>query len=144
MITARVLKQLFFNCLNYLIKVIHEHLSHFINGNGCIDGTVQTQLSNSIGEGAKMERVGMRQQDRIDLVNMPRTQARWLLLSLVPKGTGRILKINLPVLIPLSILSWRLWWGKRAKVKWNLSVMSDSLRPHAQLRAKITLPMNFN
>ena len=52
-----------------------------------------------------MEGVGMRQQDRIDLVNVPRTQARRLLLSLVPKGTGRILKINLPVLIPLSILS---------------------------------------
>lgn len=106
MITAGVLKQVFFfNCLNYLIKVIHEHLSHFINGNGCIDGAVQTQLSNSIGEGAKMEGVGMRQQDRIDLVNVPRTQARRLLLSLVPKGTGTILKINLPVLIPLSILS---------------------------------------
>lgn len=52
-----------------------------------------------------MEGVGMRQQDRIDLVNVPRTQARRLLLSLAPKGTGRILKINLPVLIPLSILS---------------------------------------
>lgn len=47
-------------------------------------------------------RGSMSQQDRIDLVNVPRTQARRLLLSLVPKGTGTYTKINLPVLIPLS------------------------------------------
>lgn len=73
MITAGVLKQVsfFFNCLNYLDRASYEWTSvPFYKRNGCIDGAVQTQLSNSIGEGAKMEGVGMRQQDQIDLVNV--------------------------------------------------------------------------
>lgn len=59
------------NCFTYLIKIVHEHLPHFINRNCSIDGTVQTQLPHSEGKGTEVERVGMRQEHRVNLVNMP-------------------------------------------------------------------------
>lgn len=59
------------NCFNYLIEIVHEHLPHFVNRNGGIDGTVQTQLPHSEWESAKVEWVGVRQEHRINLVNMP-------------------------------------------------------------------------
>lgn len=34
---------------SYLIEVVHEHLTHLIHRDGGIDGTVETQLANSIG-----------------------------------------------------------------------------------------------
>lgn len=70
MITAGVEKA-FFDRFTYLVKIIHEHLSHFINRNGRIDRTIQPQLPNSRREGTQMKRIRVGQQHCINLVNMP-------------------------------------------------------------------------
>lgn len=55
---------------SHLIKIIHEHLTHLIDRNGCINSAVQTQFSHSIWQGPQVYGVRMGEEHSIDLVNI--------------------------------------------------------------------------
>lgn len=41
----------------YLIEIIHEHLAHFVDRNGCVDGAVKPQLSHSVRKSSQVNGV---------------------------------------------------------------------------------------
>lgn len=58
--------------LSHLIEVIHEHLTHLVNWDSCIDGTVETQLPHGIRQGSQMQGIRMGEEHSINLVDIPR------------------------------------------------------------------------
>lgn len=54
----------------YLIEVIHKHLAHFVDRNGCVDGAIQPQLPHSVRQSAKVNRVRVREQHSINLMDV--------------------------------------------------------------------------
>lgn len=58
---------------SYLIQIIHEHLTHFIDRDGGIDGTVEPQFANSVGQSTEMKWIWMGQKHRIHLMDISET-----------------------------------------------------------------------
>ena len=71
----------------HLVQIIHEHLTHLVDGDSSIDGAVQTQLSNSIRQGSQMYGVRVRQEYSINLMNIPEIQTNaTVIISVVAIG----------------------------------------------------------
>ncbi len=55
----------------HLVEVVHEHLSHLVDGNGGVDGTLESKCPHQVGQSAQMNHVRMGHQDSIDLFDVP-------------------------------------------------------------------------
>lgn len=54
----------------YLIEIIHKHLAHFVNRNGCVDGAIQPQLPYSVGQSSQVNGVRVREQHSVNLMDV--------------------------------------------------------------------------
>lgn len=54
----------------YLIEIIHKHLAHFVNRNGCVDGAIQSQLPYSVGQSSQVNGVRVREQHSVNLMDV--------------------------------------------------------------------------
>ena len=61
----------------YLVQIIHKHLAHLINWNGCIYGAVEATLANQVWQCTKVVDVRECEEHSVDLMNVPTVKSQW-------------------------------------------------------------------
>ena len=67
-----------------LVEVVHEHLSHLVDGDGGIDRTLEAQLPHQVRQSAQVHHIRMAQENSIYPVQVPMKGTRrgeWVLIK---------------------------------------------------------------
>lgn len=64
------------SCTAHLIEVIHEHLSHLVDGDSGVDGALESQFSHQVWEEPQVRHIRVGQQHCINLMEVPICKCR--------------------------------------------------------------------